>query len=84
MGYIYCITNLVNQKKYVGKTTYSITKRFKEHCSDSKRERCEPLYDAMNKYGVENFKVECLEEVDDWDIYKRMGQHNIGSTLVSR
>lgn len=67
MGYIYCITNLVNQKKYVGKTIYSITERFKEHCSDSKRERCEkrPLYDAMNKYGIENFKVECLEEVDD-------------------
>lgn len=57
MGYIYCITNLVNQKKYVGKTIYSITERFKEHCSDSKRERCEkrPLYDAMNKYGIENF-----------------------------
>lgn len=36
MGYIYCITNLVNQKKYVGKTIYSITERFKEHCSDSK------------------------------------------------
>ena len=40
MGYIYCITNLVNQKKYVGKTIYSITERFKEHCSDSKRELC--------------------------------------------
>lgn len=67
MGYIYCITNLVNQKKYVGKTTNSITKRFKEHCSDSKRERCEkrPLYDAMNKYGVENFIVEELEVVED-------------------
>ena len=67
MGYIYCITNLVNQKKYVGKTIYSVTERFKEHCRDSKRERCEkrPLYDAMNKYGIENFKVECLEEVDD-------------------
>ena len=67
MGYIYCITNLINEKKYVGKTIYSITERFKEHCSDSKRERCEkrPLYDAMNKYGIENFKVECLEEVDD-------------------
>lgn len=37
----YCITNLINEKKYVGKTTYSITKRFQEHCKDSKKERCE-------------------------------------------
>lgn len=33
----YCITNLINEKKYVGKTTYSITKRFQEHCKDSKK-----------------------------------------------
>lgn len=67
MGYIYCITNLINGKRYVGKTAYSIEKRFKEHCSDFCKRRCEkrPLYDAMNKYGIENFIVEELEYVED-------------------
>ena len=75
MGYIYCITNLINEKKYVGKTTYSITKRFQEHCQDSQKERYEkrPLYDAMRKYGVENFIVEELiecpnEELNSYEI----------------
>ena len=76
MGYIYCITNLINEKKYVGKTTYSITKRFQEHCRDSKKERCErrPLYDAMNKYGIENFVVKELIECpnDELDSYEKM------------
>lgn len=76
MSYIYCITNLINEKKYVGKTTYSITKRFQEHCRDSKKERCErrPLYDAMNKYGIENFVVEELIECpnDELDSYEKM------------
>lgn len=76
MGYIYCIINLINEKKYVGKTTYSITKRFQEHCRDSKKERCErrPLYDAMNKYGIENFVVKELIECpnDELDSYEKM------------
>ena len=76
MGYIYCITNLINEKKYVGKTTYSITKRFQEHCRDFKKERCErrPLYDAMNKYGIENFVVKELIECpnDELDSYEKM------------
>ena len=67
MGYIYCITNIINNKRYVGKTTNTIEERWKEHCQDFKKERCEkrPLYDAFNKYGIENFKIECLEEVQD-------------------
>ena len=76
MGYIYCITNLINEKKYVGKTTYSVTKRFQEHCRDSKKERCErrPLYDAMNKYGIENFVVKELIECpnDELDSYEKI------------
>lgn len=67
MGYIYVITNLINSKKYVGKTTTTIKERWKEHCSDSKKYRCNkrPLYDAFNKYGIENFKIEELEYVKD-------------------
>ena len=70
MPYIYKITNLVNNKIYVGKTSSSIEERFKEHIRDSRKERCEkrPLYDAFNKYGVENFFIEEIEEVENDEI----------------
>lgn len=37
------------------------------------RPRCEkrPLYEAMNKYGVDNFLVEQIEECDDMSISER-------------
>ena len=65
MPYIYKITNKINQKAYIGKTLGTIQKRWQEHLSDYKRPRCEkrPLYDAMNKYGIENFFIEEIEEV---------------------
>lgn len=71
MAYIYKIINLINQKLYIGKTSHSsIEERFKEHIQDSKKERNEkrPLYDAFNKYGIENFKIEEIEEVENDDL----------------
>lgn len=67
MNYIYCITNTINNKRYVGKTTQSIQTRFNQHCCDSQREYKGkiPLYIAMNKYGIENFIIEELEQVED-------------------
>ena len=59
MAYIYQIINDINDKIYVGKTEFSIEKRFKEHCRDAFKERSEkrPLYSAMRKYGVEPMKL---------------------------
>lgn len=67
MAYIYKITNLINGKAYIGKTLLTIEERWKEHCRDARKERCEkrPLYSAMNKYGFENFKIEQIEECSD-------------------
>ena len=90
VAYIYQITNKINGKVYVGKTEFSIEKRFKEHCSDAFKERCEkrPLYSAMRKYGVENFEISLLEETDNpeereifWINEKNSYHHGYNATL---
>ena len=66
-GYIYIIKNDINNKVYIGKTLLpTIEERFKEHLKESIRERSKnrPLYNAMNKYGIEHFYIELLEECD--------------------
>lgn len=62
-GYIYLIENKINEKKYVGKTYNSIEHRWKEHLRDFRKERNKkrPLYEAMMKYGPENFIISELE-----------------------
>ena len=65
MPYIYKITNILNGKMYIGKTSSTVEARWKEHQEDatcrSKEHR--PLYSAIQKYGVNNFIIEQIEEV---------------------
>ena len=70
MSYIYKITNDINNKIYIGKTDFSIEKRFKEHCRDACKTRNEqrPLYAAMQKYGIDHFNITLIEETDNPDI----------------
>lgn len=65
VGFIYKISNSINNKVYIGKTLLSVEKRFQEHKKDSTRntENIRPLYRAMNKYGCDCFFVDILEEV---------------------
>lgn len=67
MAYIYKIVNDINNKVYIGKTCISLKIRFQEHCRDCKRRRKEqrPLYFAMNKYGVEHFRIELIEQTEN-------------------
>lgn len=59
---IYLIENIINNKKYVGQSK-NIYARWSGHRCDSKV-RDLPLYNAMRKYGLENFKFSILEECE--------------------
>lgn len=86
-GFIYKITNKLNGKIYIGKTLSTIEERWKIHIRDSKKEKIKnrPLYKAINKYGIESFAVEEVEECDykilsDREIYwiKFFNSYNSG------
>jgi group I intron endonuclease len=62
-GYVYLVTNLVNGKKYVGYTTRTVEKRWKEHLTLSARGGLFYFHCALRKYGREGFRVETLEVV---------------------
>ena len=70
---IYCITNLINNKKYIGQSA-NIESRWKEHklkpfrkCTD--KNKC--LYRAIRKYGLDNFKFEVIEECSPEELNER-------------
>lgn len=65
MPYIYKITNKINGKSYIGKTVRSIDERWHEHLREANQTRSQhrPLYKAFNKYGIDNFTCELIEEV---------------------
>ena len=75
MGFIYIIKNTINSKVYIGQTTNTIEYRFYQHLDCSKRSyKNSALYNAIRKYGQENFYVELIEEVpfdklDEREIY---------------
>lgn len=74
MGYIYKITNNINNKLYIGKTERSIEERWGEHCRHASKYQNIPLYRAIQKYGKDNFVIEIIEEctkemIDEREIF---------------
>lgn len=56
-GVIYCITCLINGKKYVGQTKRPLKVRFREHTSKNFL-----IGKVIRKYGTENFTIEEIEK----------------------
>lgn len=61
---IYCFTNLITNKKYIGSTIQDPKVRYNQHIYNAKNENAHqhnyPLYQAMRKYGLDNFTFEIL------------------------
>jgi group I intron endonuclease len=85
-GEIYLITNINENKLYVGQTrSHRLNKgkyrpfgsigRFKDHISEAinntKKNQCVYLNNAIRKYGTEKFKVELIEKCDISNLDKR-------------
>lgn len=64
MYYIYCFTNKINNKKYIGSTINEPNIRYKQHLYhvNNKTTKSDyPLYSAIRKYGIENFSFEVID-----------------------
>jgi len=59
---IYCITNTINCKLYIGQSVKGAERRFYEHVYDAKMGymKCPHLYSAIRKYGSEHFAFKTL------------------------
>ena len=70
---IYLITNLVNNKQYVGKTQKGYLYRFKQHLSAYEHGERHYLACAIQKYGKDNFQVELIAQVEDdsWEFWEK-------------
>ena len=57
---VYRVTNLINDKSYVGITRRPLSKRLAQHRSKALTSKVRLLHRAMVKYGRENFSIEEL------------------------
>lgn len=76
MGYIYCIENKINHKKYIGQTKHSVNRRFHMHCYDHINDGT-VLHNAMKSYGIENFSVISLLECPDDELNEKEREYII-------
>ena len=68
VGYIYKITNIINNKIYIGQTIKSVKHRWNQHKRNARYSIENKVYDhhlarAILKYGTDSFIVETIEDI---------------------
>ena len=88
MGYIYKITNKINNKMYIGQTITTIKERMYKHYSNAKKATTGIDF-AIGKYGKENFIVEEIcscpnEDLNDLERFyiAKFDTYNTGYNLT--
>lgn len=75
-GVIYKITNLINGKQYIGQTSkYRISDRWSQHKHSARYGKKNYLYNAMRKYGEDNFEFKVIIHnipVDKLNFYEQL------------
>ena len=74
--WIYKITNIQNNKVYIGQTIRPIEQRFKRHLSDALNNILDTHFArAIRKYGKENFIIEQIDEAQTQDELNQKEQY---------
>lgn len=72
IGSVYKITNLVNQKAYIGITTRDPIDRWWEHCNSAKNGSDYFIHQAIRKYGEESFSIQVLAQTNSVEDLKEL------------
>ena len=74
--YIYKITNIQNNKVYIGQTIRPIKDRFHRHINDAMNNILDTHYArAIRKYGKDNFIIEEIDNANSQDELNKKEQY---------
>lgn len=79
---IYQIKNIINKMVYIGSTTHSFQRRFREHERELRNNKHNNIYlqNSYNKYGDDNFEFSILEFEIVNDLIREKEQYYINNT----
>jgi group I intron endonuclease len=77
---VYLIENLINGKRYIGQTIFTLDARWKQHQQSAQNNSQFPIHCAIRKYGSSSFKTSILTEVtskEEMDFHEKFYIKNL-------